>query len=443
MFGQSSAKNRVNIGSNADILTRLRFLVWSVGIGQLAMMYTHTITSRFFRSFQQRNYRLLWFSDGITSSAEQMEFLVLAWFVLLETESPFLVGLYGSLRFTGTLFAPLYGIVVDRYDRLKLLRTARIIFTVIAAIIAALSFLDQIHIWHIFVLTGVAGMVRAFDNVTRQTLLADMVPRHNLGNAIALTRTGRDATQIVSPIIGGFLLDSFGLGWTYVVIIALLLGGTGLTVPVKPPPRTPTARGASIFTTLADSFRYALRHQVILALLLLAFLVNLTGFPLNQGLLPVFAYDVLLTDSTGLGWLLGAYSAGAFVGSIVIAGIGNMERAGRLMTLGAVAWHAGIAALAGSKWFGASLGMLAFAGITQSFTMVTMSILLLGSTPTNIRGRMMGLRSLAVYGLPIGLLASGAIADTLGITVALVTNGVIGVAITALIAIALRSIWRA
>ena len=407
------------------------------------MMYTNTITSRFFRSFQQRNYRLLWFSDGLTSSAEQMEFLVLAWFVLLETDSPFLVGLYGALRFTGTLFAPFYGIVVDRYDRLKLLRTARIIFMVIAVIIAALSFLGQINIWQVFVLTGVAGMVRAFDNVTRQTLIADMVPRQNLGNAIALTRTGRDTTQIVSPVIGGFLLDSFGLGWAYVVIIVLFTGGTAFTLPVKPPPRTPATRGESIFTTLVESFRYAARHEVILALLLLAFLVNLTGFPLNQGLVPVFARDVLLTDSTGLGWLLGAYSAGAFAGSIVIAGIGNMQRAGRLMSLGSVAWHATIAVLAAATLFNVSLGVLAFAGLVQSFTMVTMSILLLGSTPTDIRGRMMGLRSLAVYGLPLGLLASGAIADTLGITFALVGNGVIGIAITVAIVLALRAIWRA
>ena len=407
-----------------------------------AMMYTNTITSRFFRSFQQRNYRLLWLSDGITSSAEQMEFLVLVWFVATHTESAFLVTLYGALRFTGTLFAPVYGIVVDRYDRLMLLRVARIIFTIIAVIIAVLSFLGQIQIWHIFVLTGVAGMARAFDNVTRQTLIADMVPRRNLGNAIALTRTGRDTTQIVSPVIGGFLLDSFGLGWAYVVIIVLLVGGTALTIPVKPPPRTPATRGEPIFTTLADSFRYAMRHEVILALLLLAFLVNLTGFPLNQGLVPVFARDVLLTDSTGLGWLLGAYSAGAFLGSVVIAGIGNMDRAGRLMSLGSVAWHAAIAVLAASTLFNVSLGVLAFAGLVQSFTMVTMSILLLGSTPTEIRGRMMGLRSLAVYGLPLGLLASGAIADTLGIQLALLGNGAIGIVITVAIVLALREIWR-
>ncbi len=159
--------------------------------------------------------------------------------------------------------------------------------------------------------------------------------------------------------------------------------------------------------------------------------------------MPVFAYDVLLTDSTGLGWLLGAYSAGAFLGSIVIAGIGNMERSGRAMALGSIAWHAGVAVLAGSKLFGVSLGVLAFAGLAQSFTMVTMSIMLLTSTPAHIRGRMLGLRSLAVYGLPLGLLASGAIADTLGITFALIGNGVIGIVITATIVLTLREIWRA
>ena len=372
-----------------------------------------------------------------------MEFLVLVWYVATHTESAFLVTLYGALRFTGTLFAPFYGIIVDRYDRLMLLRVARLIFTAIAVIIAVLAFLDQIQIWHVFVLTGVAGMARAFDNVTRQTLIADMVPRRNLGNAIALTRTGRDTTQIISPVIGGFLLDAFGLGWAYVVIIVLLIGGTALTIPVKPPPRTPATRGESIFATLVDSFRYAIRHEVILALLLLAFLVNLTGFPLNQGLVPVFARDVLLTDSTGLGWLLGAYSAGAFLGSIVIAGIGNMERAGRLMSLGSVGWHAAVAVLAATTLFNVSLGVLALAGLVQSFTMVTMSILLLGSTPTEIRGRMMGLRSLAVYGLPLGLLASGAIADTLGIQFALIGNGIVGIAVTAAIVMALRGIWRA
>lgn len=406
-------------------------------------MFPQTAAGRFFRSFRNRDYRMLWFADEATSSAEQIEFLALAWFVLIETESPLLVGLYGALRFTGTLFAPFYGVVVDRYDRLKLLTAARLAMLGVGVVIAALAFSNQVAVWHIFALTGVAGMVRAFDNVARQTLIADLVARQDLSNAIALTRVGRDATQIVGPIVGGFVLEWQGLGWTYAAVIALHLTGAGCVMIARAPSRTPAARGASVLSTLMESLRYAKGNQAILALLLLAFLVNLTGFPLNQGLAPVFAHDVLRTDSSGLGWLLGAYSAGAFVGSALIAGMAWLERAGRVMVLGAVAWHAAVVALAFVDRFDVSLAALAFAGISQSFTMVTMSILLLGSTPTEIRGRMMGLRSLAVYGLPLGLLASGAAADGFGISAALIVNGVVGIAATAAIVAPLRSIWRA
>lgn len=406
-------------------------------------MFPQRAAGRFFRSFRNRDYRMLWFADEATSSAEQIEFLALAWFVLIETESPLLVGLYGALRFTGTLFAPFYGVVIDRYDRLRLLTAARVAMLGVGAVIAALAFSNQIAVWHIFTLTGVAGMVRAFDNVARQTLIADLVARQDLSNAIALTRVGRDATQIVGPIVGGFVLEWQGLGWTYAAVIALHLAGALCVMIARAPSRTPAARGASVWSTLLESLRYAKGNQAILALLLLAFLVNLTGFPLNQGLAPVFAHDVLGTDSGGLGWLLGAYSAGAFVGSALIAGMARLERAGRVMVLGAVGWHAAIGALAFVERFDVSLGALAFAGISQSFTMVTMSILLLGSAPPEIRGRVMGLRSLAVYGLPLGLLASGAAADGFGISAALIVNGVVGIAATAAIVLPLRSVWRA
>ena len=89
-----------------------------------------TTASQLLRSFRLPNFRMMWFSDATASSAEQMEFLVLAWYVLTETNSPFLVGLFAALRFTGTLFSPYYGILVDRYDRKRLLAGARMVFAV-------------------------------------------------------------------------------------------------------------------------------------------------------------------------------------------------------------------------------------------------------------------------------------------------------------------------
>lgn len=371
-----------------------------------------------------------------------MEFLVLAWFVLIQTESAFLVSVYGALRFTGTLFSPFYGIVIDRYDRKKLITGARLAFSLMAGVIILLAFSGGLEVWHVFVITAVSGMLRAFDNVTRQTLIGDLVSRDTLHNAIALTRTGRDATQILGPLIGGILLDQYGLGVTYILVLALYLIGAGIASQLKPPARTPTGVTTSVMSNLFETFRYVKKEQVILALLLMAFLVNLTGFPLNLGLMPIFAKDVLNTDATGLGQLLSAYSAGALVGSVVIAGIPNVPRLGRLMVLGSIGWHLGILVISLSKWFVPSMVILLFTGAAQSFSMVTMAILLIGSTSTDIRGRVMGLRSWAVYGLPMGLLMSGAIAENASIQAALVINGVVGILLTFLVVARLPGVWR-
>ena len=405
-------------------------------------MIGRAVAGQLLRSFRTRNYRQLWYADNLMTAAEQMEFLVLAWYVVTQTTSPFWVALFAALRFTGTMFAPFYGIVVDRYDRRKLLIFSRLGFAGIALCILLLSFTGQLQIWHVFVLTALAGMGRSFDNVTRQTFIADLVERGDLPNAIALTRTGRDATQIFAPIVGGVLLDLIGLNWTYLLVMALHLSGVFFMTLLRPPGRTPTARGSSVLSNLAESFRYAGKNQIILALLLLAFLVNLTGFPMTLGLAPVYAKDVLGTTSTGLGLLLGAYSVGSFIGSIAIAGVADLRRLGRLMVLGAVVWHLGILVLSQTSWFGAALAILALSGLAQALSMVTMSILLLGNTSADIRGRIMGLRSLAVYGLPIGLLISGGIADGVSVAAALAINGIVGMVVTVAIVLRFRGVWR-
>ena len=82
-------------------------------------------------------------------------------------------------------------------------------------------------------------------------------------------------------------------------------------------------------------------------------------------------------------------------------------------------------------------------GIFQSFTMVTMATLLIRVTSQEMRGRVMGVRSLAVYGLPMGLLIAGAISGTLGAPSAMLFNAVVGLLVTLVIAMWLRKLWYA
>ena len=398
---------------------------------------------RFGSAFRGREFRYLWLSDSAVSCSEQMEFLVLAWFILQETDSPFLLGVYAALRFTGTLFSPLYGIVVDRYRRERLLSAVRFGFTISSFVILVLAIMDVLDVWHVFVLVGVSGMGRAFDTVTRQTVIPDIVPREGIMNAVALTRSGRDVTQIIGPIVGGVLLNRYGISWSYLAIVAMYFMGAVLAVRLRIPNHQPQDRGSeSMLVNLRQAFAYVRAREVVLGLLLLAFLVNLTGFPLNNGLLPVYAKNVLQVGAEGLGQLLAAYSAGSMIGSITIAALPRLRRPGAIMSLASIAWHGGILTLTLVIWFGPAMATLALTGLAQSFTMVTMSMLLLSVTSPEIRGRVMGLRSLAVYGLPLGLLASGFLADILGAPLALAINGIAGIAFGIAIVATMRSVWR-
>lgn len=399
--------------------------------------------ARFGSAFRGRDFRYLWLSDSVVSCSEQMEFLVLAWFILQETDSPFLLGLYAALRFTGTLFSPLYGIVVDRYRRERLLRTVRFGFVASAVVILSLVLWDILGAWHVFIIVGIVGMARAFDTVTRQTVIPDIVPREGIMNAVALTRSGRDIMQIVGPMVGGVLLSRYGMAWSYAAIVGMYMAGAVLALRLQVPNQPVSTRSSeSVLSNLGQALSYVRTREVVLGLLLLAFLVNLSGFPLNNGLLPVYAKDVLDVGAVGLGQLLGAYSVGSMLGSVTIAALPRLRRPGVVMTLAGIGWHVSILALALVAWFGPAMGVLALAGLAQSFTMVTMSMLLLSVTSPEIRGRVMGLRSLAVYGLPLGLLASGFLAEILGAPLALALNGLVGIVFGLVIAVATREMWR-
>ena len=370
-----------------------------------------------------------------------MEFVVLAWFVLVETDSPFLVGLFGALRFFGTLPAPLYGVAVDRYNRRVLLLGSRLALSILAAIVLILSMTAQIQVWHIFVLITLVGAFRQFDNVSRQALLADIVPDDRLMNAVALSGTGREITQILGPLIGGLLLTGPGMGPAYAVILATYLTSFFWTFRIRALARKPTLPKESIWRNLVLAARFIRSQDSVLALMLMALLVNLTALTLNNGLMPVFARDVLAAGPAGLAILLGASAVGASVGSIVIASLKQLQRPGKFLLLASLGWHGALLLFSHSIWFGPSLAILLAVGAAQAFTLVSIAMLLLRLTTSDMRGRIMGVRSMVVYALPIGLLISGALADKFGAPMALAASGFLGLALTVGVAMRLKSLW--
>ncbi|MFC1935733.1 MFS transporter [Chloroflexota bacterium] len=400
------------------------------------------LAARFARSFHHRDFRFLWLSNAFVGLGEQMELVLVGWFVLSETDSPLLVSLYGALRFTGTLFAPFFGALADRYSRKMLLILVRASFLSVAVAILLLSVMGRLEVWSVLALAGVAGVGRGFDNVVREAVLADLVPGDLLMNAVAVTRTARDVTQMAGPLSAGFILGSAGMTYSYGVVAGVYVAAIGAGLALSVFKTTTKTRAVSIWHDLTLAVVYVRRHEVLLGLLLTAFLVNLTAFPLNNGLMPLFARDVLAMGPVGLGGLLSAYAAGALLGSLVIAVMPIIGRPGRTVVLASLGWHTCLLLFSLSGRVVPSFGLLVGTGMAQSFTMVVMGMLLLQTTGYRFRGRVMGLRSLAIYGLPVGLLATGALTERLGAPAALMTAATTGIVLTLLIAMRLKGMWR-
>lgn len=390
---------------------------------------------RGFRSLKGKGFAILWGSDLAVSSAEFLELFILSWYVLQKTESPTILGIYAALRFTGTLFAPLLGVLVDHFGLRRSFNLSRSIFFILSFILAAIFLLEEPSILVILFMSALLGLMRSTDLITRQSVLTHMVSQGELQNAVALSRMGRDLTQIIVPIAAGFLLSSLGTEVTYLGVVILYALSVVLSLMIPKFPRIMFDTKSNMWGFFTEGLSYIKSYPFLIALLLIAFIVNLTAFPLNHALLAVISNSMFDTDATGFGIIMGGYSAGALLGSLWISYFSEMRRPSRLMVFGCIFWHVAIFSIAFSTYFYVSVSIVLLAGIFQSFSMVIMAMLILRYTSEDMRSRVLGVRQLAVYGLPLGLVLSGFVSENFDVVAALIGNAVVGLLLLAFVLI--------
>jgi hypothetical protein len=272
----------------------------------------------------------------------------------------------------------------------------------------------------------------------RGALVAETMPPDRFISAMGASRTTSDSARIVGSLAGAGLFAAVGLGRAYIAITAFYLLGFLLTLGVGAARRAVLAVRSSLWRDLREGLSYLWDTPASLAALWLAFLVNLTAFPMTSGLLPYVARDIYHIDQTGLGYLVASFAFGSLLGSILISIVGRSIRPARMMIIFALAWYAMLLVFLAMRTAGGGSVMLICAGLAQSLSLVPMAAMLLHGAGA-YRGRVMGMRMLAIYGLPLGLLVAGAAIDWIGFTLTASLYCLVGIACTLLIALR----WRA
>ncbi|MCY3752821.1 MAG: MFS transporter [Alphaproteobacteria bacterium] len=388
-----------------------------------------------FAPFAVRSFRFQWPGDLATSLAFEMETLILNWFVLVTTGSVMLQTAFAALQFLGTLVAPAIGSLGDRLGRRAMIAAMRGFYLLLAGCLAALGLTDRLDPTAVFAIAALAGLVRPSDLVMRNALVGDTMADRLLVSAMGFSRTTQDLARIAGALIGATLFQSLGIGPAYLVVGAFYLAAFGLSFGVGGRRARARRRGLSVPAELRAGYRHIRRTPALMAGMWLDFLVNFTGYPVTSGLMPFAAREVYGLDAVGLSHLLASYAAGAFIGSFVMAVGGGPRRSpvGAVFA-GVFLWYLLLAVFSQmvEKWAG--MAVLVALGTVQGGAMIGLAVFLLRRSNPRLRGMVMGVRMLMVYGMAVGLPLGGVLIETVGYRATVLSYAFVGLAGTALIA---------
>ena len=401
--------------------------------------------------FATRSFRYQWPADLCTAWALEMETLILGWYVLVESGSVVQLTIFGALMYVGTLLSPLLGTLGDRVGLRRVLAAMRASYALLAGVILAMVVAGTLSPTGVLAVAFLVGLIKPSDIGLRSALVSASVPASQLVAAMGISRTTQDSARIGGALAGAGFMASLGMATAYGVIVTLYVTGVALTlrsgaattgaataVAGAVPRAAPSPPAASPWSDLLEGLRHVWHTPRLRAAMALAALVNLCAFPLSGGLMPYIARDVFGLDQQGLGWLVASYATGALLGSLGMSAFGTQLRPARTMVVTCVAWYLCLLGLALPIGAGTAMALYLAAGLNQSLSMVALSIILLRTSHERFRGRVMGVRMLAIYTLPIGLLAAGPLVTAIGFRGLVMLYVGLGLGLLAAIAV----VWR-
>ncbi len=376
-----------------------------------------------------------------------MEALILGWYILVETGSVVLLTVLWALMLVGVLAAPMFGVIGDRIGHRNLLAGMRAFYMVLAMTMATLAFSGALRPLYVFIIAALMGLVRTSDLGVRGALVGTSVPHERLVGALSISRTTTDSARMAGALAGAGLASLFGIGPAYVVAAGFYAVSALLTLRVAAeakPPETGAVAYVSPWRDLKEGIAYVWASPKLLAAMWLASLINLTGFPLLNGLLPYVAKDVYHVDQAGLGYLIASFAFGALVGSLALTIVGRRFHLERVMIVSTAIWHALLLFFAQTTTLMSGMAWLWIIGFVQSLSVVSIGIILLQHATIRFRGRVMGVRMLAIYTLPVGLLIAGPLIGQVGFHTTATIYACVGLLLTLVIAMRWRAdVWTA
>ena len=389
---------------------------------------------------------MLWCANFCANTATWLQLLSVGWLVKDLSEGSAIGGLLvvsvGAVNTLPSLLVnPLTGVLGDRLDRRKLMMTVQAMGAALALGFAFLVDSEYVRAWHAYVYVLISGAFTMVTQTLQQVLVANTVPREAVSNAYAVNVLTITGTRIFGPFVGGLLIFWLGFFWNFVLEGALYLSVVLFLLSMRLQYSDTAPRGAGRkFSPVAD-FREGILHlwrrqREVLHMMALSFIPNTVLHPV-WFLLPLFTAQALNADADMGGYLLAITGVGGFMSTLIIASFGLPSRRGYLLIATAACSAVCTMAFAYSSWLPAAFLFLALMSMCQSHYRTTQGTVVLTIVPDEFRARTFSVLAYERGFLTVGSVLAGMLADATSASMAILTLGALGLALTLACAVAL------
>lgn len=378
------------------------------------------------RALHHPDFRRFFVAQLVAQTGTWMQTVAQAWLVLQITPSPFKLGLIGTLQFAPILlFSLVTGALADRLPKRRVLLFTQTALAGQALGLAALVASGRVEYWHVAVLAFGTGLANVIDQPARQSLVAEIVGRADVGSAVSLNSASFNAARIVGPSVGGLVIAGAG------VVPAFLLNALGFAISISilltlEAHGRPRSRPGRVRDDIRTGLHYALRRPEIVLTLALLFAVALCVFNFTV-YVPLVARTVLDVGAQGFGFLMAALGVGAVSGALAVGALGPRHPPRSLMFGAAAIACTALVALSAVRTFWAAAVVLFVMGFFGLVLVASCNTTMQLAAPDELRGRLMSLYTLIWGGtFPIGAFIVGSVSEQWGVGRALLVNGALG-----------------
>lgn len=397
-------------------------------------------------ALRQRDFRLLWGGQVISTIGTHMQLFAINWHVyqLLRGQAYSLalfswhvrlnaqvlgLGTLGAVRVLPIfLFALLGGLLADRHDRRQLILWSQLLAGICSIGLALLTFSGHVTVALLYLFTAIGVAISAFDEPAQEALFPELIPREHLANAATLYALLWQIGTIAGPALAGLLVGSTSLGTVYIINALSFLIGV-ITVALVRHRKQPMqeAQGEPLqlnWQSIMEGLRFVWRSRLIRGTMLLD--CAATFFASARTMLPFVADQLLHVGVLGYGFLATAQPIGSLLTGVILALRKSIKRQGAIFLLSVALYGLASALFGISTSFALSALLFALTGVGDSISTVIRGTIRQQWTPAELRGRMNSIQMIIAFGGPqLGELEAGVLAALIGVPITIFSGGLI------------------